>query len=43
MPLPAGADEDDVKATYDKGILTVSVAVREPKPTEKHVPIASAN
>ena len=43
VPLPAGADEDDVKATYDKGILTVSVAVREPKPTEKHVPIASAN
>jgi len=41
--LPVGADEDDVKATYDKGILTVSVAVKESKPAEKHVPIASAN
>src|SRR5271169_1612338 len=29
VSLPAGADEDDVKATYEKGILTVSVAVSE--------------
>jgi HSP20 family molecular chaperone IbpA len=43
VSLPAGADEDDVKASYDKGILTVSVAVTESKPAEKHVPIASAN
>ncbi|MFZ0226298.1 MAG: HSP20 family small heat-shock protein [Mycobacterium sp.] len=43
VSLPAGADEDDVKATYEKGILTVSVAVSESKPAEKHVPIASAN
>jgi HSP20 family molecular chaperone IbpA len=43
VSLPAGADEDDVKATYDQGILTVSVAVGESKPAEKHVPIASAN
>jgi HSP20 family protein len=43
VSLPAGADEDDVKATYDKGILMVSVAVKEAKPAEKHVPIASAN
>jgi HSP20 family protein len=43
VTLPAGADEDDVKAAYDKGILTVSVAVRQSKPAEKHVPIASAN
>jgi HSP20 family molecular chaperone IbpA len=43
VSLPAGADEDDVKATYDKGILTVSVGVSESKPTEKHVPIASTN
>ena len=40
---PAGADEDDVKATYEDGILAVSVAVDEAKPAEKHVPIASAN
>ena len=43
VSLPAGADEGDVKATYDKGILTVSVAVTESKPAEKRVPIASAN
>jgi HSP20 family protein len=43
VSLPTGADEDDVKATYDKGILTVSVAIAESKPAEKHVPIASAN
>jgi len=43
VSLPAGANEDDVKATYDKGILTVSVAIAEPKPAEKHVPIAPAN
>lgn len=43
VSLPAGADEDDVKATYDKGILTVSMAVNQAKPAEKHVPIVSAN
>ncbi|EID10970.1 heat shock protein [Mycobacterium xenopi RIVM700367] len=41
VSLPAGANEDDVKATYDNGILTVSVAVTEATPTEKHVPISS--
>ena len=41
--LPAGANEDDIKATYDKGILTVSVAVSEPKPAEKHVQVQSAS
>ena len=29
------------EATYEKGILTVSVNVSESKPAEKHVPIAS--
>ncbi len=43
VSLPAGADEDDVKATYENGILTVSVAVGDSKAAEKHVPIASAN
>jgi HSP20 family protein len=27
LPLPSGAGVDDVKATYEKGILTVSVPV----------------
>ncbi|HEY2502967.1 MAG TPA: Hsp20/alpha crystallin family protein [Mycobacterium sp.] len=37
VSLPAGADEDDIKATYDKGILAVSVGISEPAPEEKHV------
>jgi HSP20 family molecular chaperone IbpA len=41
LSLPAGADEDDIKATYDKGILTVSVGLSEPAAPEKHVPIAT--
>lgn len=43
VSLPAGADENDITATYDKGILTVSVGVSEAEPPEKHVPIASSN
>jgi len=43
VSLPTGANEDDIKATYDKGILTVSVAVSEPKPAEKHVQVQSAS
>jgi HSP20 family molecular chaperone IbpA len=43
VSLPAGADEENIEATYDQGILTVSVAISEPKPTERHVPIQSAN
>jgi HSP20 family molecular chaperone IbpA len=43
VSLPAGADEDDIKATYDQGILTVSVAISEPKPTERRVQVQSAN
>jgi len=41
VSLPAGADEDDIKATYDKGILTVSVGVSEPAPAEKHVQVSA--
>ncbi|HTY32256.1 Hsp20/alpha crystallin family protein [Mycobacterium sp.] len=42
VSLPAGADEDDIKATYDKGILTVSVGVSKPSPAEKHVQVATS-
>ena len=42
LSLPAGANEDDIKATYDKGILTVSVGVSEPTAPEKHVPVATS-
>lgn len=43
VPLPAGADEDNIEATYDKGILTVAVAISEPKPAERRVPVQPAN
>jgi HSP20 family protein len=42
VTLPAGADEDAIKASYDKGILTVTVPVSEAKPAEKHVEVKSA-
>jgi HSP20 family protein len=39
VQLPAGADEDDIHATYDRGILTVTVPLSEDNPTEKHVEV----
>ena len=39
VSLPAGADEDDISATYDRGILTVSVPLSDTTPTEKHVEV----
>ena len=39
VPLPAGADEDDINATYDRGILTVSVPLSEDHPTEKRIDV----
>jgi HSP20 family protein len=29
IPLPEGADEDDIEASYEKGILTVSVPMHD--------------
>jgi HSP20 family protein len=44
VALPNGANEDDIKATYDKGILTVSVAVPEQAAqAEKHIAVRAAN
>jgi HSP20 family protein len=39
VTLPEGADEDDISATYDRGILTVSVPLSEEEPAEKHVEV----
>jgi HSP20 family protein len=39
VSLPAGADEDDINATYDRGILTVSVPLTEDQPIEKRVEV----
>lgn len=36
---PRGADEDAITASYDKGILTVSVPVAADKPAEKRVEV----
>lgn len=39
VTLPDGADEDDINATYDRGILTVSVPLSDEASTEKHVEV----
>jgi len=39
VPLPTGADEDDINATYDRGILTVLVPLSEDHPTDKRVEV----
>ncbi len=39
IPLPIGADEDGIHATYDRGILTVSVALSDDAPVEKYVEV----
>jgi HSP20 family molecular chaperone IbpA len=41
VTLPPGAEEDAIKASYDKGILTVSVPVTTVAAAEKHVAIES--
>lgn len=38
--LPAGAQESDIKATYDNGILEVKVPVSGHHATEKRIPIS---
>ena len=43
VTLPAGANEDDITATYDKGIFTLSVGVSEAAPTDKHVTVRATN
>jgi HSP20 family molecular chaperone IbpA len=42
VTLPPGADEDSIKASYDKGILRVSVPLKQPEVPEKHVAVESA-
>ncbi len=41
--LPARVDASDVTARYDKGILEVTVPVREAKPEGSRVPIENAD
>ncbi len=39
VSLPVAADEDEINATYDRGILTVSVPLSDTAPAEKHVEV----
>ena len=40
LPLPAGADVDDVHATYERGILAISVPHDpEPRPPPRVLPV----
>jgi HSP20 family molecular chaperone IbpA len=42
ISLPAGADENDVTATYKDGILEIRVGMKaEEKPEAKHIPITT--
>lgn len=43
VTLPAGADENDVKASYDKGILSVSVGLVDTAPQPKRITVESAD
>jgi HSP20 family protein len=43
MPLPTGATEDDVTATYADGILEIRVPVDREADTAKRVPITRAS
>ena len=46
VTLPAGASEEDIKATYDKGILTVDVALPEQgaaAAAEKHITVQATS
>jgi HSP20 family protein len=43
LPLPAGASEGEISATYHDGILEVTVPMQEPEPTEQQtIPIQRA-
>ena len=39
VTLPAGADEDEIHAIYDRGILTISVPLGDEEPAEKHIEV----
>jgi HSP20 family molecular chaperone IbpA len=39
VKLPSAADEDKISARYDKGILEITVPLRQPEPTGRAIPI----
>ncbi len=40
LRLPHGCQDQDVKATYDAGVLTVSMPIAEPATEPTHVPVS---
>jgi HSP20 family protein len=42
VPLPSGADVDDVKATYEKGILAISIPMPNGEPATKRIEVQAA-
>lgn len=42
VTLPTGADEDGIKARYEKGILSVTVPLKESEDAEKHIAVEPA-
>lgn len=40
--LPAVADAEHITATYDKGVLTVTVPLTAPRPAGRKVPVTTA-
>jgi HSP20 family protein len=42
VTLPPGADEDRITASYEKGILTVSVPISAPESAEKRIEVQSS-
>jgi HSP20 family protein len=43
IPLPEGIDADDIKASYDRGILEVVVPGAARETTPKRIPVASGD
>jgi len=41
--LPGNADDQKVTASYDKGVLTVTVPLTAPEPTGRQIPVAKVN
>ncbi|ETK32326.1 molecular chaperone [Microbispora sp. ATCC PTA-5024] len=39
VPLPPNADENDVRATYDQGILEISVRLAEEREESRRIPV----
>ncbi|MGE5288621.1 MAG: Hsp20/alpha crystallin family protein [Micromonosporaceae bacterium] len=44
VPLPEGADENDITATYDKGVLEITVGLKEKeKEGGRQIPVKKAS